>query len=99
MAGGGDDKLLIALTGLRTRKEAREIAVELYGPERDGGVGNRPLGSFADAPQLERARKFLEQRQDYRAMAAGPWLIRRFRSAALPDLSITAGASRPCAVA
>ena len=72
MAGGGDDKLLIALTGLRTRKEAREIAVELYGPdlaaewETDNWVRSRTRR------QLDRARKFLEQRQDYRAMAAGP---------------------------
>lgn len=72
MAGGGDDKLLIALTGLRTRKEAREIAVELYGPERTAEWETDHWVRSRTRRQLERARKFLEQRQDYRAMAAGP---------------------------
>ena len=72
MAGGGDGKLLIALTGLRTEKDAREIAAELYGPklaaewEKDNWVRSRTRRQF------DRARRFLKERHDYRAMAAGP---------------------------
>ena len=72
MAGGGDDNLLIALTGLRTRKKARQIAVELYGPERAAEWETDNWVRSRTRRQLDRARKFLELRQDYRAMVSGP---------------------------
>ena len=71
MAGGGDDKLLIALTGLRTRKKARQIAVELYGLERVADWESDNWVRSRTRRQLDRARKFLELRQDYRAMVSG----------------------------
>ncbi len=71
-SGGGARELLIALNGRRAKRDARVIAVELYGAklatewETDGWLRSRTRR------QLRKAKRFVEERRgwDYRAMAA-----------------------------
>ena len=50
---------------------ARQIAVELYGLERAAEWESDNWVRSRTRRQLDRARKFLELRQDYRAMVSG----------------------------